>query len=427
MLKQTKLIAQGAVMAGLLMATPCLAFAADASNQTGTGQSNLVMTVENPSEYGGTEDPSNPPIDSSDPDSPGSNLSFTVPSVMNYVVKADGSLIGPSGDVAHVTNLSAFATHVSSLDVDSEPLFNIVRDATVSTVDNSVDFTVGPNGDALQAVDYLVKKGVNDPTKWNMTAAQSQSQSDELPVQSSGHVSHLTLGTSASSSTVDIPSQIQATGELDGETLSVGYQSGWLGDVVAVDGLVGNQGPIHTLHQFYDANNGYRDPSGFERIGNRYVVSIMEGPFTSAISDDIKVGDHITIVFDDGTSIEAIVGNVASRGIANPYGSDTLNEVHSMTSGIGATDLTCGWGYVDSASKNVRCLEFFGIGASDPMSSAIQTSTGGTMTRVTKITNHGVYADYAAHANIDNEFVESTALTTKFGELHWYLTPGAAV
>ena len=418
-----KSVARSAVMAGLLATTPAVALAANAGDQTGTGQTDMVMTIEDQGEHGGTEDPTNPPIDPTDPNSPGENLSFTVPAVMNYVVKADGSLIGPTGDTAHVTNLSTFATHVSSLDIDPEAPFSIVRDVTASDAQNVVDLTVGPQNDQLQAVDYLAKQAVNDPTQWNMTAANGQSQSDELPVLSSGHAAHLTLGTSTANTT-QIPAEIQAAGELDGQTLEVGRTASWMGTIAMLNSSSNNSESINTMCQFYQANDGYKDPAGFERIGDRYIISIGQGPFKSAIADSLNVGDHVTVEFDDGTTIEAIVGDLKGRyGVDDPYDESCWNAVHTGQRRSGP-DTTCGWGHIMDGEVSV--LEFWGFESNgDPMNGALQTSSGGSMSRVTKITDHGLYADYAQYAHLDESLVEGTPATTKFGEIHWYLTPGA--
>lgn len=424
-----KSVTRSAIMAGLLATTPAAALAADAGGQTGTGQTDMVMTIEDQNEHGGTEDPTNPPIDPTNPNSPGANLSFTVPAVMNYVVRADGSLIGPTGDTAHVTNLSTFATHVSSLDVDPETPFSIVRDVSAADGQNVVDLTVGPQNDQLQAVDYLSKQAVNDPTQWNMTAANGQSQSDELPVLSSGHVARLTLGTSTDNTT-QIPAEIQATGELNGQTLGVGHEGRWMGTMEALDSLVASSGPIHTLYQFYQANNGYIDPAGFERIGDRYIITLGQGPFKSAIADSLNVGDHVTVEFDDGTTIEAIIGDQMLRyGVTDPYDPDCWNEACTVIDPQGRSEMTCGWGSVNTTSNEIASIEFFGANNSmyDPMDGPIQTSSGGSMSRITKITDHGLYADYAQYAHLDESLVEGTPATTKFGEIHWYLTPGATI
>lgn len=167
--------------------------------QTGSGQTDLTMIMRNTGEYGGTAEPeknadgSDNPLynPDSDGDGLGDNLAFTVPSSINYVVNADGSLIAPSEGVAYIENKSAFATHVSSMDVDPVAGFNFVADAEQSDANNSVDLQVGPAVDMLQASEYLEKKDVNDAIKWGMDAKGAADASKVL-LKSDGDVSHIT-------------------------------------------------------------------------------------------------------------------------------------------------------------------------------------------------------------------------------------------
>jgi len=172
---------------------------ASVGSQTGSGQTDLTMILEDAREHGGTAEPEfledgitpNPSYNpDTDNDSYGDNLAFTVPSAINYVVKADGSLVGPAEGVAYIENKSAFGVHVSSLDVDSETGFNFVADATTSNETNSVDLQMGPALDMLQASDYLTKNTVNDATKWNMTAA-SGTDSSKVLLKTEGNVAHI--------------------------------------------------------------------------------------------------------------------------------------------------------------------------------------------------------------------------------------------
>jgi hypothetical protein len=157
------------------------------------------MILRDTAEHGGTAEPAKNP-DGTDnplynPDSDGNglgdNLAFTVPSSINYVVNADGSLIAPSEGAAYIENRSNFATHVSSVDVDAETGFNIVANASASQAANSVDMQFGPATDMLDASAYLEKKAVHDATKWNMSASDGTNGSKVL-LKTEGDVSHVT-------------------------------------------------------------------------------------------------------------------------------------------------------------------------------------------------------------------------------------------
>lgn len=172
--------ATSAILAGLLTASmmaPVVALAANtasAGGQTGTGKTDLTMILEHDAteEFAGTEitDPTDPRYnpDGDDNDDPemGDNLAFSVPSSINYVVKADGTMTGPDAASAMVQNHSNFQVHVSSVAVNENNGFTIVADATNSGVANAVDLTFGPAGNQLNAYNYLNKNYIgNEFTK----------------------------------------------------------------------------------------------------------------------------------------------------------------------------------------------------------------------------------------------------------------------
>ena len=197
--------ATSAVMAGLLAVgmaasplAPAVAFAANSASvgdQTGSGRTDLTMILKDTDEHGGTAEPGyledgtpntryNPDADG---DGLGDNLAFTVPSAINYVVDADGTMTGPTN--ATIQNRSVMGINVSSVDVDEETPFKIVSDATASTDANSVDLQFGPAADQLNAADYLTKTDVADASKWEMGAEGAADAN--LGIETDGHVSHV--------------------------------------------------------------------------------------------------------------------------------------------------------------------------------------------------------------------------------------------
>ena len=198
--------ATSAVMAGLLAVgmavsplAPAVALAtnsASVGDQTDSGRTDLTMILKDTDEHGGTAEPQylddgttpnplyNP--DNND-DGLGDNLAFTVPTAINYVVDANGTMTGPTN--ATIQNRSVMGINVSSVDVDEETPFKIVSDATASTDANSVDLQFGPAADKLNAADYLTKTDVNDASKWKMGAAGAADAN--LGIETGGHVSHV--------------------------------------------------------------------------------------------------------------------------------------------------------------------------------------------------------------------------------------------
>ena len=189
------LIASGALALSTL-AAPAAALAADAEpsagGQTGKGVTDVtVQAIVGPDEHGGTDvDPQNPrPDDSTDPDDPGKNIAFTVPSAINFVADAQGNLMGPSSNATYIENRSVFGIHASSFDVDSAGGWNIVKNGGKVVAANSADFQFGPEQDILDAYDYLDKTDVSSPSAWNMVAYDGdESEADRVLMQTAGNI-----------------------------------------------------------------------------------------------------------------------------------------------------------------------------------------------------------------------------------------------
>lgn len=191
---------------------------------------------------------------------------------------------------------------------------------------------------------------------------------------------------------VEVPESIVGD---DGVTYKVGYVGSWEGRVGPLRAL-NLTGDVLKMANFYDANGGHTDSSGFERIGDLYIVAVGQGPFVAQGCKETHVGDVLSLTFDDGTTITALVGDMKGRyGVSNPYDPSTFNKIITGTDPQGRPDTSCGWGH--AYSGQVHVLEFWGYGDSgDPMSGPIQSSTGGSMKRIASVTNHGMAAEFAA-------------------------------
>jgi len=190
-----------------------------AGAQTGSGATNLTMIMEDVGERGGTVEPPVIPVEpgtgtvdkdgnpdengdydpnphynpDKDGDGVGDNIAFTVPSSINFVVAANGSMTGPAN--AFVENRSAFPIHASSLKVFEEEGWNIVKDAAASTSPNSVDVQMGPAGALQDLYDFKdAKKEVSGGSAWNMAATDGTvgAGDDALTLSMEGDASHVT-------------------------------------------------------------------------------------------------------------------------------------------------------------------------------------------------------------------------------------------
>lgn len=170
MTKKTKTIGERAsalILAGMMVAStmqPVIALAADnnvsVGAQVGTGKTNLTMVTQaNPNdEYSQT----------------GDNIAFTVPSSINYVVAADGTLTGPTADATKITNGSNFPIHVSSAQVTAESGWSLVTAANYasSNADNAVKLSLGPSGGEIDIATYTSKTDISaaHAGDWSMAA-----------------------------------------------------------------------------------------------------------------------------------------------------------------------------------------------------------------------------------------------------------------
>lgn len=176
------LIAAGALAASMA-GMPLTAMAADntpsAGEQVATGTTDVyVQTIESGETTGG-----------------GENITFTVPTSINFVSNAAGVLTGPS---TSINNTSNFAIHASSFDVDEQNGWHIIDDGTgsASSLANSADFQFGPNtaesgqpvAPALDAYDYLTKNTVAAKNAASAGSFNMAAHNGSVPWVTSGNI-----------------------------------------------------------------------------------------------------------------------------------------------------------------------------------------------------------------------------------------------
>lgn len=182
----------------VLCAAPAGAALADslAPGQVGSGISTMSVTLPE-GEFGGTGayatgDYANPDRG----DGYGANIAFSVPADISYVMRADGTLVGPSSEIY---NVSAFPIHVSSLQVNAETGWTFTNTTENVVADDSVYLTLGPVGDALNLGNYMSKADVTSPGSWNLEQGDVTPQS--LTLVTSGKVFNLTHDVTAGATT----------------------------------------------------------------------------------------------------------------------------------------------------------------------------------------------------------------------------------
>ena len=104
---------------------------------------------------------------------PDGNLSFTVPTQIPFVAKADGTMLVASADNLKIQNLSVFPIHVVNMAVAEQSPFKLGADVATGTDANAFQFKV--NG--LQAA---ASGDTHDDVAWNMGYAGSET--DAIPL-----------------------------------------------------------------------------------------------------------------------------------------------------------------------------------------------------------------------------------------------------
>lgn len=133
-------------------ATPALAFADGAASQS------TDVTIQ-----------------SVTPDPGGDNLSFSVPTQIPFVAKADGTMLVASAEKLQIQNKSVFPIHVMNMTVAEQPPFRLVADVTTGTDANAFQFKVNN----LQAAAFV---DTSANAAWNMGYANSANDKISLDI-----------------------------------------------------------------------------------------------------------------------------------------------------------------------------------------------------------------------------------------------------
>ena len=134
-------------------------------------------------EYGGTGAASPYTDIDADGDGYGDNVPFTVPTSITFVLKADGTLIGP--DNAFIENKGASCLHISSIQVLEDNGFAFVQDVDSVAGQNSVKLEFGTEDNLLDASQFLAKTSLGDSDCWSIGPGE------QLPLTFTGQAADL--------------------------------------------------------------------------------------------------------------------------------------------------------------------------------------------------------------------------------------------
>ena len=172
--------------------------------------------------------------------------------------------------------------------------------------------------------------------------------------------------------------------------------------------LSGNSGTEDRVVAMHVANkSGTTDSNGFFRFGKYYLGAIASAGFGMTEDTDAYVGDWITIYFDDGDAIEYLVVDTKGDSSGTDINGNHF-DYHNGTpmdkpvsladpQGGGRDNVICAWGHVDTASKQVNCLEFVvGVSNTSQMKGSPYALLGHSGGRIVSFTNHGTAPEVAS-------------------------------
>lgn len=102
-------------------------------------------------------------------------LSFEVPTLIQFGVDSAGTLTGPSPDVLSVKNKSAFPIHVTNMTASAKAPF-VLGDTAKASADNTLDFTIDGHKASAGSTD------LSADSSFNLGYASSSTESHKLTV-----------------------------------------------------------------------------------------------------------------------------------------------------------------------------------------------------------------------------------------------------
>lgn len=120
------------------------------------------------------------------------NLEFTVPTVIAFAAKPDGTLEAAQPENLFIENHSIFGIHVTNMSVSTESPWTLVEDASASDANNSISFKVGPNMYEQSAYAASTAGGIDlsSSAAWDIGFADSETSA--LKLNAAGNISNTT-------------------------------------------------------------------------------------------------------------------------------------------------------------------------------------------------------------------------------------------
>ena len=120
-------------------------------------------------------------------------ITFTVPGTLNYKIRGDGTLIGPSSEALRIVNTTdGVEIRVTGVKATQGSGFTLVSDATSSQATNALEFEIGPHGDQINLASATGASGasVGDELAWTMAAPDVNEDLSYIQLESSGRIAN---------------------------------------------------------------------------------------------------------------------------------------------------------------------------------------------------------------------------------------------
>ena len=125
------------------------------------------------------------------------NITVSMPTTINYVARADGTLIAPSASALAFTNLSDWEVRVSSVKVTPADGWGIADNPAAAAAadpngNNYVSLTMGPEDDQLNLADYInTPSPVTNNIAWTMAMPAKNEDLSTVNILTTGTVANV--------------------------------------------------------------------------------------------------------------------------------------------------------------------------------------------------------------------------------------------
>lgn len=119
-------------------------------------------------------------------------LSVSAPTVLDFVSKSDGTLIGPTD--TKIVNNSVMSVHVSKIGVTAQGGATLAKTAELGAKADTLSITIKPNEKtAIELADYITAKAPTTATDWNIGKTDSGAATDEIALSYTGKISSFSV------------------------------------------------------------------------------------------------------------------------------------------------------------------------------------------------------------------------------------------